>query len=110
MATVDSLASEMFKRNAELQQLRAHVDQQAAIQAETSSQQTTKTMSLDDELRSLYANAEAAIRQINTDFKQRKDEKTRLEKRREGSLAKEQRYDTECHDEKRKMGKVERKC
>ena len=30
---------------------------QAAIQAETSSQQTSLTMSLDDELRSLYGNA-----------------------------------------------------
>ncbi len=75
MATVDSLASDMFKMNAELQQLRTHVDQQAAIQAETSSQQTTKTMSLDDELRSLYANAEAVIRQINTDLKLMKEEK-----------------------------------
>ena len=72
MATVDPLASEMSKMNAELQQLRAHVDQQAAIQAETSPQQTNKTMPLDDELRSLYANAGAAIRQINTDFKQMK--------------------------------------
>ena len=75
MATVDSLASEMFKMNAELQQLRPHVDQQAAIQAETSSQQTTKAMSLDDELRSLYANAEAAIRQINVGLKQMKEDK-----------------------------------
>lgn len=75
MATVDSIASEMFKMNAELQQLRAHVDQQLAIQAESSSQQTATTMSLDDELRSLYANAEAANRQINTDAKQMKEEK-----------------------------------
>lgn len=42
MATVDSLASEMFKMNAEMQQLRAHADQQAAIQAATTSQQTNK--------------------------------------------------------------------
>ena len=70
MATIDSLASDMFKMNGELQQLRAHVDQQAAIQAETTSQQTKKALSLGDELRSLYANAEAAIRQINTDLKQ----------------------------------------
>ena len=70
MATVDSLASEMFKMNAELLQLRAHVDQQAAIQAETTSQQTKKTMSLDDELRSLYANADSAVSKVNTDLKQ----------------------------------------
>lgn len=75
MATVDTLASEMMETNAELQQLRAHVDQQAVIQAETSSQQTTKTMSLDDELRSLYANAEAAIRQIDTGLKVMKEDK-----------------------------------
>ena len=80
MATVDPLASEMFRMNVGLQQLRAHVDQQAAIQAETLSQQTTKTLSLDDELRSLYANAEAAIRQINTDLKQPKEEKGNAEK------------------------------
>ena len=61
MATMDSLASEMVKMNAELQQLRTHVDQQSAIQAETTSQQTKKTISLGDELRSLYANAEAVI-------------------------------------------------
>ena len=80
MATVDTFASEMMKMNAELQQLRAHVDQQAAIQAKTSSQQTTKTMSLDDELRSLYANAEAAIRAINNVLMTMKEEKGNAEK------------------------------
>ena len=82
MATVDSLAAEVMKMNAVLQQLRAHVDQQAATQAESSSLQTTKTMSLADELRSLYANAEAAIRAINNEVTTMKEEKGNAERDR----------------------------
>ena len=70
MATVDSLASDMFNMKNELIQRRAHLDQQGAIQADTMLQQTNKTMSLDAELRSLYANADSAISKINTDLKQ----------------------------------------
>ena len=80
MSTLTTLSSEIQQMKADLQQLRGHVDQQNAIQAETSAHQTTKTMSLDDELGSLYGNAEAAIRAINVDIAAMKEDKGNSEK------------------------------
>ena len=101
MATVTTLAAELQLIKLDLQQLRGHMDQQNALQSETSAQQTTKTMTLDSELRSLHENAETVIRAINVDLAAMKDKRARSEKE-ERSLANKQRYDTECHDEKKK--------
>ena len=106
MATVDSLASEMFNMKSELLQLRAHLDQQAAIQADTMLQQTNKTMSLDAELRSLYANADSAISKINTAITQMQGSS---EKRKKKNAAEEQRHGAMRYDEKGRMEIVERR-
>ena len=78
MAKVTTLAAELQQIKLDIQQLRGHVDQQHALQSETSAQQTTKTMTLDSELRFLYENAEAAIRAINVDLAVMKHEKGKV--------------------------------
>ena len=75
MATFITFSAELQQLKADMQQLRGQVDSQHGQQTDTLSQTTTKIVAMDGDLRTLYGNAEAAIRAINTDLAAMKEEK-----------------------------------